>query len=45
LYCVITRLEMAKLKSIVDEIDEGAFVTFNDVHEVMGGRFKKKAIH
>lgn len=45
LYCVITRLEMAKLKSIVDEIDEGAFVTFNDVHEVMGGQFKKKAIH
>lgn len=45
LYCVITRLEMAKLKSIVDDIDEGAFVTFNDVHEVMGGRFKKKAIH
>ena len=45
LYCVITRLEMAKLKSIVDEIDENAFVTFNDVHEVMGGQFKKKAIH
>jgi len=45
LYCVITRLEMAKLKSIVDEVDENAFVTFNDVHEVMGGQFRKKAIH
>lgn len=45
LYSVITRLEMAKLKSIVDELDENAFVTINDVHEVMGGRFKKKAIH
>ncbi|HWR45632.1 YitT family protein [Sporomusa sp.] len=45
LYSVITRLEMAKLKSIIDEIDESAFVTINDVHEVMGGRFKKKAIH
>lgn len=45
LYSVITRLEMAKLKSIVDEKDENAFVTINDVHEVMGGRFKKKAIH
>lgn len=45
LYCVITRLEMAKLKSIVDEVDENAFVTFNDVHEVMGGQFKKRAIH
>lgn len=45
LYAVITRLEMAKLKSIVDEIDENAFLTINDVHEVMGGKFKKKAIH
>ncbi|MCX7781276.1 MAG: YitT family protein [Negativicutes bacterium] len=45
LYSVITRLELAKLKSIIDEIDGDAFVTINDVHEVMGGRFKKKAIH
>lgn len=45
LYCVLTRLEISKLKGIVDEIDDGAFVTINDVHEVMGGRFKKRAIH
>lgn len=45
LYAVITRLEMAKLKAIVVEHDTGAFVTFNDVHEVMGGRFKKRNIH
>ncbi|MPM71441.1 hypothetical protein SDC9_118406 [bioreactor metagenome] len=45
LYSVITRLELAKLKAIVDEKDENAFITVNDVHEVMGGRFKKKAIH
>ena len=45
LYSVVTRLEIAKLKSIVDEIDDSAFVTINDVHDVMGGRFKKKAIH
>lgn len=45
LYAVITRLEIAKLKAIVDELDEDAFVTINDVHEVMGGRFKKRAIH
>ena len=45
LYCVVTRLEVAKLKSIVSEWDETAFVTISDVHEVMGGRFKKKAIH
>lgn len=45
LYAVITRLEIAKLKSLIEEIDENAFVTINDVHDVMGGAFKKKAIH
>lgn len=45
LYSVVTRLEIAKLKVIIHEIDESAFVTINDVHDVMGGRFKKKAIH
>ncbi len=45
LYTVITRLEMAKFKSLVSQIDEDAFITINDVHDVMGGTFKKKAIH
>lgn len=45
LYTVITRLEISKFKSLVKEIDESAFVTINDVHDVMGGSFKKKAIH
>ena len=45
LYCVVTRLEIAKLKSILNEIDDEAFVTISSVHEVMGGRFKKRAIH
>ncbi|WP_407307005.1 YitT family protein [Desulfosporosinus sp. SB140] len=44
-YSVITRLEIAKLKSIIDEIDEDAFVTIHDVHDVIGGKLKKKAIH
>ena len=45
LYAVITRLEIAKLKSLVENIDEDAFVTINDVHDVLGGTFKKKSIH
>jgi uncharacterized membrane-anchored protein YitT (DUF2179 family) len=45
LYSVVTRLEIAKLKAIVDEIDENAFITISNVHEVMGGRFKKRSIH
>lgn len=45
LYCVVTRLEVDKLKAIVIELDENAFVTINQVHDIIGGRFKKKAIH
>lgn len=45
LYLVITRLEVVKLKVIIDEIDPNAFVTISGVHEVMGGRIKKRAIH
>jgi len=45
LYSVVTRLEIAKLKSIVHEKDETAFVTISDVHEVVGGRVRKKSIH
>ena len=45
LYLVVTRLEVAKLKIIIDEIDDKAFVTISEVHEVMGGRLKKRAIH
>ena len=45
LYSVVTRLEIAKLKTIIKEIDESAFVTINEVHDVMGGKVKKRAIH
>ena len=45
IYSVVTRLEVAKLKQIVHEIDETAFVTINDVNDVMGGKHHKRAIH
>lgn len=45
LYSVITRLEIAKLKAIIYEIDEEAFLTISDVSEVMGGKQKKRQIH
>lgn len=45
IFCVITRLEEAKLKSIVEEIDPSAFLAVADINEVRGGRFKKKNIH
>ncbi|MGG3449433.1 YitT family protein [Domibacillus aminovorans] len=45
IFCVINRLEEAKLKSIVEDMDEGAFLAVGDIAEVRGGRFKKKDIH
>src|SRR5690606_25719218 len=45
IFCVITRLEEAKLKAIVEELDQNAFLAVADIAEVRGGRFKKKAIH
>ncbi|MEH7114865.1 YitT family protein [Neobacillus niacini] len=45
IFCVITRLEEAKLKEIVTESDENAFLAVADIAEVRGGRFKKKDIH
>lgn len=43
--CVINRLEESKMKEIIAEIDDGAFVTVYDVAEVKGGNFRKINIH
>lgn len=45
IFCVITRLEEAELKNIIDDIDSTAFLAISDIAEVRGGRFKKKSIH
>jgi uncharacterized membrane-anchored protein YitT (DUF2179 family) len=45
IFCVITRLEEAKMKTIVEEIDPSAFLAVGNIHDVKGGRFKKKDIH
>lgn len=39
LLCVTTRLEMPRLKAIVESIDPEAFVIVHDVHEVLGEGF------
>ncbi|KZL90772.1 YitT family protein [Clostridium magnum] len=44
IYVVVTRLEVAKLKSIVQGLDEDALMTVGSV-EATGKRYKKKAIH
>lgn len=45
IFCVITRLEEAKLKGLVEELDPTAFLAVGDITEVRGGRFKKRDIH
>ncbi|MBH5320177.1 YitT family protein [Paenibacillus sp. GSMTC-2017] len=45
IYCVVSRLELAKLKGIVQSIDENAFIAVEHVSDVMGGNFSKESIH
>ncbi len=45
IFCVISRLEESKLKDIVRDFDEQAFIAIGNIHDVHGGRFKKKDIH
>ena len=44
IFVVLTRLEIAKLRSIVFETDQNAFITIVDAQEAHGGKFKK-AVH
>jgi uncharacterized membrane-anchored protein YitT (DUF2179 family) len=37
IYAVVTRFEMPKIRMIVNQIDESAFIVINDVQEVSGG--------
>lgn len=45
LFCVITRLEEAQLKSIVQEIDRNAFLAIGKIHDVYGKQFAKSDFH
>lgn len=42
IYCIISRLEMSKMKEIIREIDPNAFMSIVDVHETYGARLKKR---
>lgn len=42
LYCVVSRLEVTKLKQVVHHIDAAAFLSVFDVQEVQGGLVKGK---
>lgn len=41
LYCVVSRLEVTKLKQVVNSVDEGSFISVFDVQETQGGLVKR----
>lgn len=45
IFCVITRIEEAKLKELVMSMDNNAFLSIGNISEVAGANFKKKDIH
>lgn len=45
LYCVVTRLEISKVKTIAEEIDASAFIVIHHIADVSGGTVKKKLLH
>ena len=42
IYCVVSRLELSKVKEVVAQCDANAFLSVVDVHEVYGTRMRKK---
>ncbi len=42
LYCVINRFEITKIKELVNQTDDEAFIVIEDVHEVDGKSYRKK---
>lgn len=45
LYCVVTRLEISKIKNIAESIDEAAFITVHHIADASGGTVKKRLLH
>lgn len=45
LYCVVTRLEIGRVRTIIREVDEHAFVVVHPLADVQGGTVRKRALH
>lgn len=45
LFCVVTRLEIPKVKSAVKEIDQSAFIAIHRITDARGGVMKKQVLH
>jgi uncharacterized membrane-anchored protein YitT (DUF2179 family) len=45
LYCVVTRLEIGRVRTIVREVDERAFIIVHPLADVQGGTVRKRVLH
>ena len=45
LYCVVTRLEIGRVKNVVSEIDGSAFILVHPLADASGGVIKKPVLH
>jgi uncharacterized membrane-anchored protein YitT (DUF2179 family) len=45
IYTVITRLEIAKLRTEIDKIDPHAFIIMNSIKDTKGGMIKKRSLN
>jgi uncharacterized membrane-anchored protein YitT (DUF2179 family) len=45
LFCVVTRLEIGKVRKLVEEIDRSAFFVVHPISDASGGLIKRRLIH
>ena len=45
LYCVVTRLEIGNIKSLVKDLDDSAFIVTHPLSDAEGGIIKKTILH
>ena len=45
LFCVVTRLEIGRVKTVVHELDEGAFIVVHPLADAEGGVLKRIRLH
>ena len=45
LYCVVSRLEVTKVKEAVRRVDPNSFISIFDINEAHGGLFKRRSHH
>ena len=43
-YTIVTRLELNRLKSEIEKVDENAFVIISSVHDTKGGMVQKRGL-